>query len=106
LAALAAETGLDITVCHFPPGTSKWNRVEHRLSARAPTRRGGMYQRIGVSLDSGLMPSAVQRRHGSPEPAGHRVRVGRGPQRGCTTDRMRRPVTRWVPGSPAVADDG
>lgn len=31
LARLAAEIGLDITVCHFPPGTSKWNRVEHRL---------------------------------------------------------------------------
>jgi hypothetical protein len=31
LAALAAQTGLAITVCHFPPGTSKWNRVEHRL---------------------------------------------------------------------------
>jgi len=31
LAALAAETGLDITVCHFPPGTSTWNRIEHRL---------------------------------------------------------------------------
>ena len=31
LAALAAATGLDITVCHYPPGTSKWNRVEHRL---------------------------------------------------------------------------
>jgi hypothetical protein len=31
LAALAAETGLEITVCHFPPGTSKWNKVEHRL---------------------------------------------------------------------------
>lgn len=31
LAALAAETGLDITVCHYPPGTSKWNRIEHRL---------------------------------------------------------------------------
>jgi hypothetical protein len=31
LAVLAAETGLEITVCHFPPGTSKWNRVEHRL---------------------------------------------------------------------------
>lgn len=31
LAALAAETGLEVTVCHFPPGTSKWNRVEHRL---------------------------------------------------------------------------
>ncbi len=31
LAALAVETGLAITVCHFPPGTSKWNKVEHRL---------------------------------------------------------------------------
>ncbi|MYT29292.1 MULTISPECIES: ISAzo13 family transposase [unclassified Streptomyces] len=31
LAALATETGLNITVCHFPPGTSKWNKVEHRL---------------------------------------------------------------------------
>ena len=31
LAVLAAETGLAITVCHFPPGTSKWNKIEHRL---------------------------------------------------------------------------
>jgi hypothetical protein len=31
LASLAAETGLEITCCHFPPGTSKWNKVEHRL---------------------------------------------------------------------------
>jgi hypothetical protein len=31
LAALAAETGLQITCCHFPPGTSKWNKIEHRL---------------------------------------------------------------------------
>jgi transposase len=31
LAGLAAETGLAITVCHFPPGTSKWNKIEHRL---------------------------------------------------------------------------
>jgi hypothetical protein len=31
LAALAAETGLEITVMHFPPGTSKWNKIEHRL---------------------------------------------------------------------------
>jgi hypothetical protein len=30
LGALAAETGLRITVCHYPPGTSKWNRIEHR----------------------------------------------------------------------------
>lgn len=31
LSRLAAETGLAITVCHYPPGTSKWNRIEHRL---------------------------------------------------------------------------
>jgi hypothetical protein len=31
LGRLAAETGLEITVCHYPPGTSKWNKVEHRL---------------------------------------------------------------------------
>lgn len=31
LAGLAAETGLEITVTHLPPGTSKWNRIEHRL---------------------------------------------------------------------------
>src|SRR5207244_11051807 len=28
---LAQETGLAITVCHLPPGTSKWNKIEHRL---------------------------------------------------------------------------
>ena len=31
LQALADETRLTIRVCHFPPGTSKWNKVEHRL---------------------------------------------------------------------------
>jgi len=31
LAKLANETGLEITVCHFPPGTSKWNKIEHRM---------------------------------------------------------------------------
>jgi Rhodopirellula transposase DDE domain/Helix-turn-helix of DDE superfamily endonuclease len=31
LAAFAAEAGLSITICHFPPGTSKWNKIEHRL---------------------------------------------------------------------------
>ncbi|MDE1838225.1 MAG: ISAzo13 family transposase, partial [Euryarchaeota archaeon] len=31
LAELAAQAGLEITVCHFPPGTSKWNAIEHRL---------------------------------------------------------------------------
>jgi len=28
---LANETGIAITVCHFPPGTSKWNKIEHRM---------------------------------------------------------------------------
>jgi Rhodopirellula transposase DDE domain len=31
LAQLAEDTGLQITCCHFPPGTSKWNKIEHRL---------------------------------------------------------------------------
>lgn len=31
LQRLASETGLQISVCHFPPGTSKWNKIEHRM---------------------------------------------------------------------------
>jgi hypothetical protein len=31
LAGLAEQTGLAVTVCHLPPGTSKWNKIEHRL---------------------------------------------------------------------------
>jgi len=31
LSQFAKEEGLDIQVCHFPPGTSKWNKIEHRL---------------------------------------------------------------------------
>lgn len=31
LQRLANETGLEVEVCHFPPGTSKWNKIEHRL---------------------------------------------------------------------------
>ncbi len=31
LATLAADTGLEITVVHYPPGTSKWNKIEHRM---------------------------------------------------------------------------
>ena len=34
LADLARETGLQVTVLHFPPGTSKWNKIEHRLFAQ------------------------------------------------------------------------
>ena len=31
LQGLADDTGMAITVCHFPPGTSKWNKIEHRM---------------------------------------------------------------------------
>jgi hypothetical protein len=31
LQKLADETGLTLTICHFPPGTSKWNKIEHRM---------------------------------------------------------------------------
>jgi Rhodopirellula transposase DDE domain len=31
MAQFAQDTGLEVTVCHFPPGTSKWNKIEHRL---------------------------------------------------------------------------
>jgi len=31
LQSFADETGLSVSVCHFPPGTSKWNKIEHRL---------------------------------------------------------------------------
>ncbi len=31
LQKLADETGMIVEVCHFPPGTSKWNKIEHRL---------------------------------------------------------------------------
>jgi hypothetical protein len=31
LQRLATESGLRISVCHFPPGTSKWNKIEHRM---------------------------------------------------------------------------
>jgi transposase len=31
LQRFATETGIEISICHFPPGTSKWNKIEHRL---------------------------------------------------------------------------
>jgi hypothetical protein len=34
LARLSAKLGLQITICHYPPGTSKWNKIEHRLFSR------------------------------------------------------------------------
>ena len=53
LAALAEETGLAITCCHFPPGTSKWNKVEHRLfSAITMNWRGQPLTSHAVVLES------------------------------------------------------
>lgn len=68
LAALAQETGLDIEVCHFPAGTSKWNRIEHRLfcqislawRARPLTSYDVIIDTIGrVSTRTGLTALAV-----------------------------------------------
>ena len=79
LAALAAENGLEITCCHFPPGTSKWNKVEHRLfshitmnwrgrpltshdvvinSIAATATRAGLT--VQARLDDGSYPTGVQ----------------------------------------------
>jgi hypothetical protein len=79
LAAFALETGLAVTVCHFPPGTSKWNKIEHRLFSHitmnwrgrplashdvivstiaATTTRAGLTVRAG--LDPGSYPEGAK----------------------------------------------
>jgi transposase len=79
LADLAAETGLHITVCHLPPGTSKWNKIEHRLFShitmnwrgRPLTSHEVMLQTIAATsshtgltvhaeLDSGQYPTGIR----------------------------------------------
>jgi hypothetical protein len=68
LAKLATETGLAITVCHFPPGTSKWNKIEHRLFSFISINWRGRpltnYQVVvetiaATSTESGLTVEAV-----------------------------------------------
>jgi len=79
LQKLADETGLEISVCHFPPGTSKWNKIEHRLFSfitknwrgkplvshevivnliAATTTRTGL--RVQSQLDTGKYPKGVK----------------------------------------------
>src|SRR5919109_593815 len=78
LQGLADETGLEVTVCHFPPGTSKWNKIEHRLFSHitlnwrgrpltshevivktiAATRTSGGL-RVEAALDTGDYPTGV-----------------------------------------------
>jgi DDE family transposase len=41
LQRFATATGLQVTVCHLPPGTSKWNKIEHRLFAHISTNWRG-----------------------------------------------------------------
>ena len=41
LQAWADEAGLEISVCHFPPGTSKWNKIEHRMFSEIPRTGAG-----------------------------------------------------------------
>jgi len=51
-AKLADETGLAIQVCHFPPGTSKWNKIEHRLfSFVSKNWRGKPLTRLEVIIN-------------------------------------------------------
>ncbi len=79
LTDLAADTGLEITVCHLPPGTSKWNKIEHRLpsyitmnwrgrplasheamlqSIAATSSRTGLI--VHAELDSGQYPTGIR----------------------------------------------
>ncbi len=79
LARLAAGTGLQITVCHLPPGTSKWNKIEHRLFSHismnwrgrpltshevivqtiaATTTRAGLT--VAAELDTGSYPKGIK----------------------------------------------
>ena len=59
LAAFAAEAGLDITVCHLPPGTYKWNKIEHRLfSAISRNWRGRPLESHEVVIET-LRPTTT-----------------------------------------------
>lgn len=60
----ATETGLTINVCHFPPGTSKWNHIEHRLFSAISTNWRGQPLRTFetvVKLIAGTRTSAARR---------------------------------------------
>jgi Rhodopirellula transposase DDE domain len=77
---LADETGLTLTVCHFPPGTSKWNTIEHRLfSCITQNWRGKPLVSYAVILSliaatstaTGLTVESVL--DPAPDPAGRKV---------------------------------
>lgn len=74
LARLAAATGLGITVAHFPPGTSKWNKIEHRLFSRITLNWRGRpltsYQTI-VSLIANTSTTTGLAVYAELDPAGY-----------------------------------
>jgi Rhodopirellula transposase DDE domain len=76
LARLAAETGLVITVCHLPPGTSRWDRIAHRLSShiwikrhRRPPARHAVVVELIASTPTEPSASAGRDRAHLPEAA-------------------------------------
>jgi hypothetical protein len=80
LAEFAEETGLEITVCHYPPGTSKWNKVEHKLFSFLSINWRGRpltdYQVVietiaATTTETGLTVQAVLDPH--PYPTGMKV---------------------------------
>jgi hypothetical protein len=73
LAELAAQTGLQITVCHLPPGTSKWNKIEHRMfSAITLNWRGRPLETHEVVVETiaatTTKPGSGSRRNSTPTP--------------------------------------
>ena len=65
------ETGIEITVCHFPPGTSKWNKIEHRLfSAISQNWRGRPLtsHEVIVSLIAATTTATGLKVNAEPEP--------------------------------------
>jgi hypothetical protein len=83
LQRLAHRTGLAITVCHFPPGTSKWNTIEHRLFSHiAMNWRGHAARRPGHHRQPHRLDA---QREGSARPLRARPRrlSQRGHRHGC-----------------------
>src|SRR3954468_16510113 len=73
LGRLAARTGIAITVCHLPPGTSKWNKIEHRLFSaitlnwrgRPLTSHEVVVDLIGATTNNKGLKVHAHRDHGS-----------------------------------------
>jgi hypothetical protein len=60
LQELADETRLEISVCHFPPGTSQWNKIEHRLFSFLMKNRRGQ-PRVSQEVIGNLIAATTTR---------------------------------------------